>query len=79
MEISVVVYRPQRLMCTQPGVVGGHFTRGCWPSHWVAPADPEFGLLRTDHDGSSWSEAHVCTTDLAGSLGFRQRRAQARR
>jgi len=48
MEISVVVYRPQRLMCTQPGVLGGHSTRGCWPSHWVAPADPEFGLLRTD-------------------------------
>ena len=27
MEISVVVYRPQRLMCTQPGVLGGHSTR----------------------------------------------------
>jgi hypothetical protein len=48
MEISVVVYRPQRLMCTQPGVVGGHSMKGCWPPHWVAAADPEFGLLRAD-------------------------------
>lgn len=45
MEISVVVYRPQRLMRTQPGVLG-HSTGGCWPSHWVAPADPELAGLR---------------------------------